>query len=75
MEATKSAQIDAMVMVKRDYGNHPCGTRFCKCGWIKIPPSYPTDFWDCTNPECEISTPPTKADLKKMEKGSAHSNH
>jgi hypothetical protein len=56
----------AMRVVVQDYGNHPCGTRFCRCGWILMPPAYPGDYWDCTNPEHEFSKPSSKSDIKKM---------
>ena len=56
----------AIVAVKRDYGNHPCGTRFCRCGWIFYPPTYPGDYWDCSNPDCGKSVAPTAAQIKRM---------
>ena len=57
---------DAIFIVKVNYGNHPCGTKFCRCGWIFCPPAYPTDYWDCMNPECAKSKAPSANDTKRM---------
>lgn len=60
-------KIDAILQVRAGYGNHPCGNKFCRCGWIMLPPAYPGDFWDCTNPKCGKSIPSTATQIKKMQ--------
>jgi len=59
----------AIQIVRRDYGNHPCKVRFCRCGWIMCPPSYPGDWWDCMNPAHGISKAPSPAVIKAMQQG------
>jgi hypothetical protein len=59
-------KITAIVMVRKNYGIHPLGTKFCKCGWILCPPAYPGDYWDCTNNQCNKSIAPTNNQIKKM---------
>lgn len=59
-------KLDAIVMVRENYGEHPCGTRFCRCGWIMCPPAYPGDYWDCTNGDCGKSKSPSQSDIRKM---------
>ena len=61
-------KVDEMIMIKQNYGNHPCGSKFCaKCDWIMMPPSYPGDYWDCTNKDCQNTKAPTKAEIQKMQ--------
>jgi len=61
--------LEAIVYIRQNYNHHPCGMRFCRCGWPKIPPAYFGDYWDCANPLCAKSFPPSKSDLKKMAAG------
>lgn len=60
--------LDAMLVINREYGNHPCGPRFCrKCDWPMLPPAYPGDYWDCNNNNaCAHTRPPSEADVRKM---------
>lgn len=54
--------------IKLNYGNHPCGQRFCrKCRVPMIPPAYVGDFWDCAN--CGKTVKPSLSDINKMKKG------
>ena len=67
----KRTEVDTMAQIKRDYGEHPItsrkGAKFCpKCDWIMTPPSYPGDYWDCTNPECGHSKASSVSDTATM---------
>ena len=60
-------KIDAMLIIARDYKNHPCGAKFCKkCDWPLYPPQYPGDWWDCSNKDCGFTKESTKGEYKKM---------
>lgn len=51
------------------YDNHPLSNvrPWCQCGGQVCAPAYPGDYFDCM--KCGKSWPPTKNQIKKMQRG------
>jgi len=51
------------------YQNHPLAnirTHCPKCKWQMSAPAYPGDYFDCMNPDCNVSIAPTQKQIEKM---------